>query len=743
MSTEFWYPLLMLCIVVGSLVAIAEIAEHMVAKASHRRLVWLACLVGVTTAVPVFVFGVPVYVQEMVFGRSKPENIGAVEISGSRFGQTQDTLHVDHVSSPVNPGEGRDNVSSPASLFPAKKAVSDGVQDNGDDTLSSQSATDWRILTFVAVWFTGIIGGLGWFLLQRWSIGKLLQTAELVRNGSLEDWLVSQSKSLGFKKRLRLIRCMRLQTPVAFGIIRPTIGVPKDFPIEPLGIRSQAVLLHELSHLAAGDPFWNSLATLMKIVLWWHPIIWFASLRLKQSCEEAADEATILLPNGPKELAAGLVECARYGMRARIPGLAAVRPSQSQSSLARRVRRLLLLEKKGRNVARLSRIKAIQKAVVATTASAVFVASLGFPFPEFVLAEGDLAMRRQHSLWRHSLIAAAITAFVTPWGIQALAEEGPKPDQPRDVVREERRDAPREGERAVREGEARERGEARRREGEQPRAAEREGRREEGRVPGRLAELERRMEELRQALREAETADQADRAERLRQEIRGVETQLQQMRERGPDAGIPPEAREQMMERIERAMKETQERLREAREAGREEIVRELERRVDQLEQAMRDVREGRRPGLPFRLEAPPMVMREQAMERLQRAMNEVRERLQRAREAGREEEVRELEQQLGRMERQMAELREARPPLPPLGPVAPERMERARRAAELLRREGFGDMAEFLMRSLEREMRPVPPPEPGRVGPPGLPPRRPDRPEERPVERPDRPAER
>ncbi|HOA53158.1 MAG TPA: hypothetical protein PKI05_12970, partial [Thermogutta sp.] len=210
---------------------------------------------------------------------------------------------------------------------------------------------------------------------------------------------------------------------------------------------------------------------------------------------------------------------------------------------------------------------------------------------------------------------------------------------------------------------------------------------------------------------------------------------LERTREVRRPEGPPPEVRASMMERIERAMNETREKLREAREAGREEAVRDLERRLEQLERTMRDLREGRRPELPagLGLETPPAVARERAMERLERAMNEVRERLKKAREEVREGEVRELEQQLARMEGQMAALREGRPLLPPGAPV-PERIERARRAAELLRREGFGDMAELLMRSLEREMRPLPPREPGRVGPPDMPlpppARRPDRPD-------------
>lgn len=615
--------------------------------------------------------------------------------------------------------------------------VNSGEKSEKDITSPVSNSSTFARLTpiFLCLWLSGIGLGLGWIGLQRWSIRKLLRTAEPISNTSLQSWLTVQAKRLGFTRRLRVIRCGGLQTPVAFGIVRPTIATPKTFRVEPLDVRSQAILLHELSHLAGSDPFWNLLAALVKALLWWHPMAWIAAKRLKELCEEAADEVTVLLPNGPRELAAGLLECARGRFQTRMPVLAALRTSHARSFIARRIHRLLALEKKDDKAARVGRIKRIQRFVVITTALAVFLASLGFPVPEVLLTKGEVAMRHRHSLWRHSLMAAAIAAFATPWGMQTLAAEGPGPDQPREVVRQERPDAPREraaveGERGPREGD-----EVTRAEGEGRERAEGRGPREEGRGPRGPEAIAARLEELRRALREAEEAGQMDRVEQIRREIRSLEAQLERTREVRRPEGPPPEVRASMMERIERAMNETREKLREAREAGREEAVRDLERRLEQLERTMRDLREGRRPELPagLGLETPPAVARERAMERLEQAMNEVRERLKRAREEGREGEVRELEQQLTRMEGQMAALREGRPPLPPGAPV-PERIERARRAAELLRREGFGDMAELLMRSLEREMRPLPPREPGRVGPPDMPPpppvRRPDRPE-------------
>lgn len=740
MISAFWYSLLTLCIASGILVAIAEITDHFLRLAANRRLVWVACLAAITTLVPLLALGIPFCTYDFLLNwlRQGSQSVGVEDSAATATVAKPEVVLAEAVTAPTGQNQGLDGnrgwTSHPSLVG---KHIEEKAEESFAAVLSQQPDSDWQILTFLCIWFVGIAVGVGWIILQHWSVRKLVQTAEPVASESLNSWIAHQAKRLGLSRVPRLVSCVRLQTPVAFGMIRPTVAVPKVFLAKPFSPRSQAIFVHELSHLAAGDPFWNLLASLAKALMWWHPMVWLVHARLKQACEEAADEATALLPNGPEELAIGLLECARDRIRTKIPVLAVAPPSHRRSIVARRVRRLLSLERDKCLFGQPVRTKKTQRIVVVTTALAVFFASLGFPIPEVLLLKGDVAMRRQHSVWRHSLIAAALAAFAAPWGMQALAEEGPPPDRPREGVREAQREVPRDRPPVVREGGPRERAEAARPEGERVRA-EGEARREGPRDVGRAEGIERKLDELRRALREAEEARQPDRAEQLRAQIRELEANLRRAREaRPPEREAPPEARPAMLERLERQMAEVRERLREARESGREELVRELEQRLNQLEQAMRDVREGRRPPELGRVNAPPIVAREQAIERLERAMNEVRERLQKARQEGREGEVRELEAQLGRMERQMAAIREGRPPLPPPRAMTPDRVERARQAAELLRREGFGDMAELLMRSVTM------PPEPARIVPPGPPPRRPDRPEGPPAERPDRPVER
>src|SRR6185503_14478821 len=98
-----------------------------------------------------------------------------------------------------------------------------------------------------------------------------------------------------------------LPGPIAFGIFHPGISLPPNFSEKFSIAQQEAMLAHELAHLAAGDPLWQLLADLSVALFWWHPAAWWARHQLRMACEGAADEASLLIENGPHALAECLV----------------------------------------------------------------------------------------------------------------------------------------------------------------------------------------------------------------------------------------------------------------------------------------------------------------------------------------------------------------------------------------------------------------------------------------------------
>lgn len=137
---------------------------------------------------------------------------------------------------------------------------------------------------------------------------------------------------------VRLVTWPQLRSPVAFGIVRPTVAVPAEFAERFPPAQREAMLAHELGHLAQRDPLWLLVADLVCALAWWHPVVWWARRQFRAACEAAADEASALIPGGRVALAEALVN---FGRELTAPGGVGVGGSGLRSELARRVKALV------------------------------------------------------------------------------------------------------------------------------------------------------------------------------------------------------------------------------------------------------------------------------------------------------------------------------------------------------------------------------------------------------------------
>ena len=398
------------------------------------------------------------------------------------------------------------------------------------------------------------------------------------------------------------------------------------------------MLAHELAHLAAGDPAWQLLANLLCMLAWWHPLAWYLRHRLRAAGEAAADEASLLVPDGPGVLAACLVAMGRRLVGPPRLGWLSIEGPGFRSGLGRRVERLLSLPAQPRRAPGRGRLL-LARIVLPVALMVVVVSCTAWARPQANLSEGETTMNVLAISWRRSLAAAALLALWSPVGADAVAEDAPagetkavatadaqpSPDEPavadgdkeqakegrdeeakKDEVKKEegeRKDQPRaearEGER--KEGGDRPREEARegeRREGgDRPREAGREERREpqadrprepgdrqvmEERIRRVVAELEQQARAIHAKLESLPKDAEADAAA-LQAEFRKIQERIREVQQqagRGPQDGPPrpdgPQARE---------IAEQQERLMQHR--------RELEERMMQIRRAQEGLKDG------------------------------------------------------------------------------------------------------------------------------------------------------
>ncbi len=199
-------------------------------------------------------------------------------------------------------------------------------------------------------WWPGMVWASGTALVLIWLLGGRILWWFLWRRTArpASPEIAARVHALAARMSLRVRPRVQvsgyLQGPVACGWRHPTVGLPADFGERFSRPQQEAMLAHELAHLAAGDPGWHLMADVLLAPLWWHPGLWWGRGQLRAASELAADEASLAVDNGPTVLAECLLDLARR-LNPRPPAAwLGAHGDGFRSGLARRVKRLSGLE---------------------------------------------------------------------------------------------------------------------------------------------------------------------------------------------------------------------------------------------------------------------------------------------------------------------------------------------------------------------------------------------------------------
>lgn len=160
-----------------------------------------------------------------------------------------------------------------------------------------------------------------------------------VVGGTLFSRLGSLAAEAGLGGAVRLTCSSRVPVPLALGVARSEICLPPRALAGLSDEQQEAMLAHELAHLARRDPLWLVVGQVIACVFFFQPLNWVARRRLREISELLSDEWAVGRTGRPLSLAGCLAEVAGWSAAGRelpVPGMAD-RPSH----LARRIRRLL------------------------------------------------------------------------------------------------------------------------------------------------------------------------------------------------------------------------------------------------------------------------------------------------------------------------------------------------------------------------------------------------------------------
>ncbi len=172
------------------------------------------------------------------------------------------------------------------------------------------------VLPYVVVgWLIGVFG------LSTWHLGGWTQLQRLKRRmvheigDPLQRRLEELSARLGLHRAVGLLESALVEVPTVVGWLRPVILLPASALTGLTPEQLEAILAHELAHIRRYDYLVNMLQTVVEILGFYHPAIWWVSHRIRIERENCCDDLAVYVCGSSLQYAKALacMEEIRHG----------------------------------------------------------------------------------------------------------------------------------------------------------------------------------------------------------------------------------------------------------------------------------------------------------------------------------------------------------------------------------------------------------------------------------------------
>ncbi|WP_048826075.1 M56 family metallopeptidase [Hymenobacter sp. DG25B] len=160
-----------------------------------------------------------------------------------------------------------------------------------------------------------------------------------------EEWqarLAELAARAGVSQSVSILESALVRVPLVVGHLRPVILLPLGTVTGLSQNYLEAILAHELAHIARRDYLMNLLQSVAEILFFYHPAVWFITATLRNERENCCDDAaTALVGGNPMTLARALTALAERCLQPHATPRLALSAVGTDGSLLGRVRRLV------------------------------------------------------------------------------------------------------------------------------------------------------------------------------------------------------------------------------------------------------------------------------------------------------------------------------------------------------------------------------------------------------------------
>ncbi len=205
--------------------------------------------------------------------------------------------------------------------------------------LTTQAFLNAHLAEVVWIWLVGV-GVFGVRLIGGWAyVQRLKTTATLPVPTILTETTARIAQKLAVSARLQL--SARASGPMVVGVLKPVVLWPVGLLAGLSMADVEAILAHELAHVRRHDYLLNVLQSVVEVLYFFHPALWWLSARVREEREHCCDDVAVEIIGDARTLARALARVEEWQRSAEeAPALAMAFASKRQL-LLQRVRRML------------------------------------------------------------------------------------------------------------------------------------------------------------------------------------------------------------------------------------------------------------------------------------------------------------------------------------------------------------------------------------------------------------------
>ena len=162
----------------------------------------------------------------------------------------------------------------------------------------------WSTVVFL-VWLSGVLLLVGYVMITALALSRSLRGRQPIDDPAVRATLADCCVRMGIRRAPVLIDCGIIRTPALHGLIRPRLLLPPGFAKRYSSEERRFIFLHELAHLRRHDLLLNWVVTVLQIVHWFNPLVWFGFARWRVDREIACDAMALEAAGGQSNRAYG------------------------------------------------------------------------------------------------------------------------------------------------------------------------------------------------------------------------------------------------------------------------------------------------------------------------------------------------------------------------------------------------------------------------------------------------------